>query len=149
MTAPQLGLFTTAARGALRPLRHNDPTDPVGDRGDHGQRQDSSSTATPETRFGQFHGENPHVYELFKRFTFEAIRSGRERFSARTILHRIRWYTGVETNDPSGFKVNDHWSPYYARLFVREYPQHARLFEMRSATADAADDRPRDVEATA
>jgi hypothetical protein len=87
-------------------------------------------------RFAQFHQENPHVYQLFKRFAFEAIGARRGRFSARTILHRIRWYTSVETNDPDGFKVNDHWSPYYGRMFVRDHPEHEGFFETRRAIAD-------------
>lgn len=88
--------------------------------------------------FEAFHAANPHVYQLFEKFTFEAIRAGRKRFSARTVLHRIRWYTSVETQDPQGFKINDHWSPFYARMFHGRYPAHDGFFAMRMADADEA-----------
>jgi hypothetical protein len=93
-------------------------------------------------RFERFHAENPHVYQLFKRFAFEAVRAHRGRFSARTILHRIRWYTRVETDDPEGFKINDHWSPYYSRLFVTDHPEHEDFFETRRAIADEKSPEP-------
>ena len=87
-------------------------------------------------RFEQFHATNPDIYQLFKKFTFQAIEAGRERFSGRTIAERIRWYTQVETGDPTGFKLNDHWAPYYVRLFIDEFPEHADFFETRTAIAD-------------
>lgn len=85
--------------------------------------------------FRRFHEDNPHVYRLFCRFALEAA-ARRRRFSARTVLHRLRWYTAIETDDPAGFKVNNNWSPFYARLFARDYPQHAGLFARRAAVAD-------------
>lgn len=86
--------------------------------------------------FERFHVANPQVYQLFRRFTLEAVNAGRKRFSARTVLHRIRWYTAVETADPSGFKVNDHWSPFYARMFIEDHPHLEGLFVTRTAYAD-------------
>ncbi len=87
-------------------------------------------------KFWVFHKNNPHVYDLFCRFALVAARRGRTRFSARTVLHRIRWYTQIETEDPGGFKVNNNWSPFYARLFVHDFPEYATLFETRTAHAD-------------
>ena len=100
------------------------------------ERPERRPARSSQERFDRFHAENPHVYQLFKRFTFEAIKSGRERFSARTVIHRIRWYTTVETEDPQGFKINNNWSPFYARMFVRDHPGHDSFFEVRTAIAD-------------
>ena len=86
-------------------------------------------------KFKEFHRANPHVYKLFCRFALEAtIR--RDRFSARTVVHRLRWYTNIETKDVDGIKVNDHWSPFYARMFEADYPVHKGFFEHRKAVAD-------------
>ena len=38
-----------------------------------------------------WHKKNPKVWELFQRFTFEAIRSGRKNYSHWAIIQRIRW----------------------------------------------------------
>jgi hypothetical protein len=88
-------------------------------------------------KFERFHENNPHIYVLFKRFAFEAINAGRKHFSARMILHRIRWYTMVETSDTE-YKVNDHHSPYYGRLFMKEFPAHDGFFRTRFIVGEAA-----------
>ena len=95
-------------------------------------RFDFVPTPSSVEKFERFHVKNPHVYQLFKRYALEA--SIRERrFSARTIIHRMRWFTQVETDDPDGFKINDHWSPYYARMFVEDFPQYEHFVERRTA----------------
>ena len=83
-----------------------------------------------EAAFAKFHAENPHIYELFKRFAWEAIRAGRRKFSARMIFHRMRWYTNVETNDPN-FKINNNHSPYYARMWMVDHPEYPGFFNIR------------------
>lgn len=65
----------------------------------------------------QFHRDNRIIFRLFYRFAYQALDSGRKRFSARMIGERIRWYTAVETSDPD-YKINDHHWPYYARLMA-------------------------------
>jgi len=87
-------------------------------------------------RFEIFHREHPEVYELFTRFALQVAATGRGRFSARAIFHRIRWFTAIETNDPDGFKINSIWSPFYARMFEQDHPELAGFFEKRKASAD-------------
>jgi len=91
-----------------------------------------------QAKFDAFHAANPHIYDLFINFAFRAMRKGRTRYSARTLLHVIRWHTTVETDDPAGFKINNLWSPYYARLFETDYPEHAGFFEKRKSQADCS-----------
>jgi hypothetical protein len=87
-------------------------------------------------RFRAFHKANPNVYKLFRRFARQARDSGRTRWSARDIVHRIRWFVNIETVDAhSDFKINDHYSPYYARLLVKKNPSFAGFFEMRELKA--------------
>jgi hypothetical protein len=94
--------------------------------------------AIPDTSFGRrfwaFHEENPRVYELFCRFTQEAIDAGRERLGARLVWERIRWYTLIETTDPD-FKINDHYIAYYARLWAQEHPRYSDFFRFRELRA--------------
>lgn len=86
-------------------------------------------------RFERFHAENPHIYERFCFYTMQAIKAGRTRYSARTIIERIRWHTSIESNDPD-FKINDHCCPFYSRLFEQDHPRHRGFFEKRRALAD-------------
>ena len=89
-------------------------------------------------KFAEFHSSNPRVYELFKRFTFEALSHHHQHLSADMILHRVRWETGVMTRDPEGWKINNNWSAFYSRMFMAEFPHHAGFFRTRTSIADAA-----------
>lgn len=87
--------------------------------------------------FEKFDSDNPEVWSLFQRFAFEAFVAGHRRFSADAILHRIRWQTSVEMVAAGGaarlrFKINDHFSAFYARKFARCHPAQSDFFELRS-----------------
>ena len=84
-----------------------------------------------EAKFNAFHAENPHIYELVKKFTFEVIATGRKHYGMTSIINRIRWYTMVETTGDR-FKINNNFYPYYARLFMREHPEHSGFFRTRA-----------------
>jgi len=83
-------------------------------------------------RFAAFHQANPQIWHLFKKFAIQAANS-REHYSARTIIHRVRWHVDVETKDTDGLgiKINNDFSPYYARMFELAYPENTGLFERR------------------
>jgi ABC-type proline/glycine betaine transport system substrate-binding protein len=81
-------------------------------------------------KWWEFHKANPQVYELFKRFTFEALRSGRKNYSAYAIFQRIRWHSEIETQGDD-FKLNNNHQPYYARLFMHDHPQYDGFFRTR------------------
>lgn len=84
-----------------------------------------------QREFEVFHAENPHVYELFCRFAMQAIDAGREKFGARSIWERMRWYVAFETTGDDDYKLNDHHPPYYARMFMREHQECEGFFETR------------------
>lgn len=79
-----------------------------------------------------FHQRHPEVWDLFVKFTFERINAGFEHYSARGIWHRIRWETAAPIDrDEDDFKLNDHHTPFYARQFMKVYPQHNGFFRTR------------------
>lgn len=82
-------------------------------------------------RFLEFHSENPHVYELFEKFTKEVIRSGRSHYGAKAIMERIRWHLDVETSDAEGFKINNNYTSLYVRLLERRKPMFEGFFSKR------------------
>lgn len=90
-----------------------------------------------QASFIAFHRSNPIVWDLFCRFTFEAIRSGHPHYSSDCIFNRIRWHTDIETqsdNDP--VKLNNNFRAYYARMFHEKYPEHAGFFRNRKLTSE-------------
>lgn len=82
------------------------------------------------TRFCTFHAANFTIWLLFEKFTKQLIAAGREHYSVDAIMHRIRWHVDVETAGES-VKLNDHYTAYYARMFMAVYPQHTGFFELR------------------
>ena len=88
-----------------------------------------------ESRFQKYQEENPHVYAAFKRFTLELVAAGRTRIGGRVIVERLRWESMVRSNTGQ-WKLNDHWTPFFVRLFIKEHPQHEGLFSLRKAKAD-------------
>lgn len=81
-------------------------------------------------KWWEWHKENPHVYELFERFAFEAIGKGHDRLSAWLIVNRIRWETTVETNG-GDFKISNDFIAYYSRLFMHMHPEYDGFFRTK------------------
>jgi hypothetical protein len=90
-----------------------------------------------EQRFQAFHKLNPEGYRLFVRFTFEVINRGHKHYSADAVIQRIRWHTDVETYGDE-FKINDHFTRYYAELFHRDHSANATFFRCRKQTSTTA-----------
>ena len=72
------------------------------------------------------------VIDLFEHLAFDLIRAGWSRYSARAILHQIRWHYHVDKGDRE-FKANNNWTPAMARWFMAKYPQHDGFFETRAS----------------
>jgi len=93
-----------------------------------------------EARFEQFHAENPVVYKLWDKFTREAISKGYRKIGVALIMERIRWETNIELhdqiNEEKEIKINDHHKAYYARLWLKNNPQHKGMFELRTVEGD-------------
>lgn len=100
---------------------------------------DYLATLKPEMveKFEQFDRQNPIIYDLIKRYVGEAIAAGRRRIGIAAIFERIRWHLSVETAGDE-FKLNNNYRAFYARKFVRDYPQYAEIFETRSSIADGS-----------
>ena len=82
--------------------------------------------------FAAFHEFNPHVYEMFCEFTKDVIRAKFKHYGARGIWERMRWHTGIEAPDlVAFFKLNDHYIPYYSRLWLKDHPSYKGFFRIR------------------
>ena len=75
--------------------------------------------------------ENLHVFDAFEREALKVIARGFRHYSARTIVHVLRHHSAVAEVDGKGWKINDHHSPYFARLFDLVHPEHVGLWEFR------------------
>ena len=87
--------------------------------------------STADERFWEYHRNNPHIFELFKKFAHEIKSAGLRRYSAWSILQRVKWYIEIETRHLEGLKINDNYSNGYARLLVREDETFEGFFRNR------------------
>jgi hypothetical protein len=86
-------------------------------------------------KWWEWHKQNPHVYELFEKFTLDAISKGHDRLSAWLIVNRIRWETAVETRGDD-FKISNDFIAYYARLFMHNHPRYEGFFKTKTLRRD-------------
>lgn len=75
---------------------------------------------------------NMHIYNEFERYAFDIKLHGkREYYSARMIIHRLRWDT-LFREGASEFKINNNCTPYLARLAMLANPSLMGLFKLRA-----------------
>lgn len=80
----------------------------------------------------EFHKENPKVWELFVKFTFEVIERGFQHYSVNGVFERIRWESDwADADGRSTFKLNNNHRPFYARWFMARFPEHRGFFRLR------------------
>ena len=80
----------------------------------------------------EFHKNNPEIYDLFEKETKRAIARGRKKLSSKMIINFIRWNIYVETTTQGEeYKINDAYTPYYARLFEHYNPKYKGVFNKR------------------
>ena len=85
--------------------------------------------------FVQYHQENPQVYRAFERFTLQTIQRGFDHYSAKGIFELVRWHSGTSA-EGDNYKVNNNYTPFYARMFEGKHPQHDGFFRKRKSKFD-------------
>ena len=92
-----------------------------------------------QRNFEKFHRQNPHVYVLFNKFAYRMIYAGLKNGSARLIIERIRWETAVETISDQPVKINNNYTPRYARLWMNDNPSFPDYFRTRALATNSID----------
>lgn len=77
-------------------------------------------------------GNNISIWDAFEAEALKVVNLGQRHYSARTIIHFLRHHSVLAETSESQWKINDHHSPYLARLFAMVHPEHADLFEYRT-----------------
>ena len=81
--------------------------------------------------FLHFNTRYPQVYLLFERFAMQLINSGKKKLGSKMIMERIRWEITTGSKDEEGFKINNNYTAYYSRWFIKQHPEYADYFEFR------------------
>ena len=77
----------------------------------------------------------PSIRDKFEELALQVIDVGFAKYSARTIIHRIRWHFSIERGNRE-FRCNNNWTLELARWFHDKYPQHDSFFELRRSRFD-------------
>jgi hypothetical protein len=70
------------------------------------------------------------VCGLFEKLTLDLWFKGWEHYSARAVMHQIRWHRRVHEGDRT-FKCNNNWTPALARWFRAAHPETGDFFHLR------------------
>lgn len=82
-------------------------------------------------KFKTYHLENPHVFREFKINAEKMKKTGRKKYSAWTIVNKIRWDHDLKTlGEP--FKINNDYIALFARLLIYQDPTYRDFFELRT-----------------
>jgi hypothetical protein len=79
--------------------------------------------------FEQYDKDNPEIWGLFVHYCSEAKRRGFKLYGSKAIFEVIRFNTPPNNGVP--FKVNNNFTPDYARKMEREFPEFDGFFEKR------------------
>jgi hypothetical protein len=91
---------------------------------------------TPEYKqFLQYHEANPQIYQFIRRYALRAIERKHTTLSIEFLTCIIRWETSIGAGDDE-FKINNNFRPFYARMFMREFPAYKDFFRTRRSKAD-------------
>lgn len=92
--------------------------------------QPEDAGETPEERFQAFHALNPQVYAELRKRALSYLRAGRRRESMKFLFEQLRRDSGLQTTgDP--WKLDNTYTPFYARLLMDQEPELAGFFELR------------------
>lgn len=86
----------------------------------------------------EFRRRNLEFWHYLEAWALNEAAHGR-RFSISPFIERYRWRDRVDSQGEP-FKINDHYSPIFARMLVSEHPELRGYIELRKSTWD--DDYP-------
>lgn len=96
----------------------------------------------------RFHEMNPRVYEILVRLARQAKAKGRDHCGIRMLWEVMRWEIFISTtDDASDFKLNDHYTSWYARFIMAREPDLIGFFRLRGAP-ETLDTRQLDLPGT-
>jgi hypothetical protein len=86
-------------------------------------------------KFRRFHEANSDIYGQFVNLAFQMKRTGRKKYSAWTIINKIRWDQDSSTTGDV-FMINNDFIALYARMAMYLNSELEGFFEMRRMKPD-------------
>ncbi len=90
---------------------------------------------TPAEKFDWFHKQNPHVYRALVGLARQRKNRGRKHWSMKAAFEELRDLDSLQTDPKSEtteYKMNNIYTPFYARLIMKREADLAGLFSIRT-----------------
>ena len=84
-----------------------------------------------EKQFLTFHRENLQVYDKLVELAFILKNRGHRKIGIAMLFEQLRWLYAMETTDMGGFKLNNNYRAFYARMLMERNPALNGFFEIR------------------
>lgn len=98
-------------------------------------REAEAGGETIQERFEAFHAANPHVYVALRNLAVSYKRAGARHGGMKMLFEVLRYRSALRTQgDP--YKLNNVFTPLYARLLMEREAELAGFFELRERRAE-------------
>lgn len=86
-----------------------------------------------ELAFWKFHKDHPEVYRLLVKFSLEwrEARGKDAQLGMKALFERVRWERYMDMKDEEGWKLNNNYTAFYARLLMESDSRLKGLFQLR------------------
>lgn len=81
--------------------------------------------------FAKFHEANPHVYTELVKLARLLKSKGHRKIGIAMLFEQLRWQYALATSDMSGYKLNNNYRAYYARMIMERESDLNGFFEVR------------------
>lgn len=82
-----------------------------------------------QEEFNAYHQRNPRIYEKLKTLALRLKRVGASSYGMKALFEILRFNALLQSDKK--FKLSNSFTPYYARLLMKQEPQLAGFFHTR------------------
>lgn len=86
-------------------------------------------------QFEKFDSQHPEIYDEFVRRVDQLWNRGIRKYSSDSLLHIIRFHTVLDGRDTEQYKINNNYSAFYARKYIKQFPHREGFFATRQQKA--------------
>jgi hypothetical protein len=91
---------------------------------------------TVDERAAAFHQLNPSVFGELRELALADVARGAKYISIARLFETLRIRRSLETQDPSGFRLNNSYRAFFARRLMAVEPRLVGVFRLRDRACD-------------
>jgi hypothetical protein len=89
-----------------------------------------------DERAARFHTINPSVFDELRQLALTEVGRGVRYISIARLFETLRIRRSLETQDPSGFRLNNSYRAFFARRLMAVEPRLVGVFRLRDRACD-------------